>query len=85
MSPQGATVFVTGWSAGSGTALDYATIAYTARNLRQLWVSRYDGPGHHEDQAVGVEVTPDGRAVEVTGFSGMGGHALDFETVSYRA
>jgi hypothetical protein len=85
MSPEGATVYVTGWSAGTGTALDYATIAYTARNLRQLWVSRYDGPGHHEDQAVDIAVTPDGRAVEVTGFSSFGGDAFDFDTVSYRA
>src|SRR5262249_829471 len=70
VSPQGTTVFVTGWSAGTGTALDYATIAYTARNLLQMWVSRYDGPGHHGDQAVAIAMTPDGRAVEVTGFSG---------------
>ena len=58
MSPLGATVFVTGWSPGIDTALDFVTLAYTARNLRQLWVSRYDDPGHHEDQAVAVAVTP---------------------------
>jgi DNA-binding beta-propeller fold protein YncE len=85
MSPLGAFVYVTGWSPGIGSALDFATIAYTARNLRQVWVSRYDGPGHHEDQAVVIDVTPDGRAVEVTGSSDLGGDAADIETVSYRA
>jgi uncharacterized delta-60 repeat protein len=37
-------VYVTGWSTGSGTGFDYATVKYDADGT-QNWVGRYDSPG----------------------------------------
>src|SRR5262245_48805581 len=55
VSPDGATVFVTGRSDGDGYN-DYATIAYDAETGAQLWLARYDGPGSFTDiaEALGV-------------------------------
>ncbi len=41
-------VYVTGWSTGSGTGLDFATIKYD-RNGNLVWVDRYDGPKSSTD------------------------------------
>ncbi len=37
-------VYVTGYSNGSGSVIDYATIKYNSLGVQQ-WVSRYNGPG----------------------------------------
>jgi len=40
-------VFVAGASyGGRATGVDYKTVAYSAAAGRQLWVSRYHGPGN---------------------------------------
>jgi hypothetical protein len=44
-------VFVTGYSDRSGTANDYATLAYSTAGLPQ-WTNRYDGPASGPDQPV---------------------------------
>ena len=64
-------VYVTGASAGSETASDYATIKYNSAG-KQQWVARYDGPAHSNDHAVAIAV--DGSDdVYVTGDSvGLG-------------
>src|SRR5439155_23565243 len=49
VSPDGATVFVTGSSQGSGTQNDYATVAYDAATGTQLWVTRYNARGDSND------------------------------------
>src|SRR5207247_642573 len=44
MSPNGSMVVVTGDSLGSGSAYDYATIAYDTTTGEPLWLERYNGP-----------------------------------------
>jgi hypothetical protein len=59
-------VYVTGWSVGSNNT-DFATIKYDSGGT-QLWVARYDGPGHGEDNPHGLAVDASGN-VYVTGSS----------------
>jgi DNA-binding beta-propeller fold protein YncE len=85
VSPDGSSVFVTGYSAGAtyttgGSSWDYATIAYGAVTGTQLWVARYDGPEKGHDVAYNVAVSPDDARVYVTGVS-----YHDYGTVAYGA
>lgn len=65
--PGGARVYVTGFSAGTSDARDFATLAYAADNGRQLWEQRYNFTSL--DGARSVAVGPDGRRVYVGGYS----------------
>jgi hypothetical protein len=77
-------VFVTGRSNGNSSA-DFATVAYDSLSGSQLWVARYDGPGHGDDYAYGLAVSPDGSRVFVTGPAvGLNG-SDDYATVCYDA
>jgi outer membrane protein assembly factor BamB len=84
VSPTGSVVFVTGRSFGSVTREDFATVAHDTVNGSELWVSRYDGPGHAYDGANDLGVHPDGSLVFGTGPSG-GGTSDNYATVSYDA
>src|SRR5262245_38724623 len=70
VSPDGATVFVTGDSEGGpGFEQDYATVAYRATDGKQLWVARFNGQPDGIDIATAVSVARDGAKVFVTGTS----------------
>lgn len=88
VSPNGATVYVTGTSRGTNRRTypeDYATIAYDAATGHRRWVARYNGPANSYDQANSVTVGPGGGRVFVTGVSlGSTSHA-DYATIAYRA
>ena len=85
VSPDGSAVFVTGASRGTGSKLDYATVAYDAASGARLWVRRYRGPGGGVDYATALGVSPDGALVFVTGYSTGSGTGDDFATIAYRA
>ena len=85
VSPGGATVFVTGFSRGATSGLDYATVAYNAATGAQRWVSRYNGPKNGDDYAVSVAAGPGGRSVFVTGTSTGRGTGFDYATIAYNA
>ena len=85
VSPDGATVYVTGFSDGSGTDHDYATVAYDATTGAVIWVDRYNGPGNYVDQAAGLALSPDGGRLYVTGFSLGSGTYYDMATLAYDA
>ena len=82
VSPDGASVYVTGASFGRHSDWDYATIAYDAANGNRRWLARYDGPTSFPDYAEGVGVGSDGGTVYVTGYS-YGGSFSDYATLAY--
>ena len=74
-------VYVIGYSIGSGTGLDYATIKYYP-NGDTAWVRRYNGPGNGEDWARAMAVDSSGN-IYVTGRSAGSGTDLDYATIKY--
>jgi hypothetical protein len=82
VSPDGSTVFVTGYSYGAAFDAGYATLAYDAATGTELWASRYDGPGGF-DIALDLGIRPDGSALFVTGHSIGVASSQDYATVAY--
>jgi hypothetical protein len=79
-------VYVTGFSQrgpgpGGEDGLAYATVAYDSKG-NQLWVARYNGTGHGNDQAVAIAVDGSGN-VYVTGTSQNEMMGPDFVTIKY--
>ena len=75
-------VYVTGWSDGTGSEADYATVKYDTGGT-ELWVSRYNGTGNNWDAPVAVAVDSS-ENVYVTGESYHSeANPYDFATVKY--
>ena len=76
-------VFVTGWSTGSGTSYDYATVAYSSGGV-PLWTNRYnDGETiAYTDYARAIVVDANGNVL-VTGQSPASSSANDYATIAY--
>ncbi|WP_163632644.1 S8 family serine peptidase [Microbacterium sp. B35-04] len=86
VSPDGATVYVTGYQNVGESQLDYATVAYDAATGEQRWVARYDDPVSGTDDARGIAVSDDGSTVVITGQSqGENTGLTDWGTVAYDA
>ena len=84
-SPDGAKVYVTGYSDGGASGYDYATLAYVAATGSPVWGQRFNGPGNSSDYAFGVGVTPDGIYVYATGYAPSGASGIDYATLAYNA
>jgi uncharacterized delta-60 repeat protein len=74
-------VYVTGYSEGSGTVADFATIKYYP-NGDTAWVRRYNGPVNGSDEALAIVVDGAGN-VYVTGESYGSGTSYDYATLKY--
>jgi hypothetical protein len=64
-------VYVTGYSQGSGTGSDYATLAYSSIG-QPLWTNRYNSAGNPDDTGHAVAVDARSGNVYVTGGGGDG-------------
>jgi hypothetical protein len=76
-------VYVTGFSGGSGSGNDYATIKYDTAGT-QLWATCYNGPGNGEDLANALAIDGSGN-VYVTGASFGSDSDSDYATIKYDA
>ncbi|MGB7063138.1 MAG: SBBP repeat-containing protein [Candidatus Zixiibacteriota bacterium] len=73
--------YVTGYSTGSGTSEDYATIKYYPSG-DTAWVRRYNGPANGSDYAEAIAVDDSGF-VYVTGYGDSTGTYQDYATIKY--
>jgi hypothetical protein len=88
VSPEGSSVFVTGYSYGLAQRADYATVGYDASTGARLWVSRYAEPSNENEEPLGaraIVVSPDSSSVFVTGRNRSNTTANDYATVAYEA
>ncbi|MBN2591880.1 MAG: SBBP repeat-containing protein [Sedimentisphaerales bacterium] len=74
-------VYVTGYSDGSATSYDYATIKYDSDGIEQ-WEARYNGSGDNYDYAHAI-VLDSSDCVYVTGYSDNLWTRQDYATVKY--
>jgi WD40 repeat protein len=86
-SPDGSRVFATGEVFDAQGELEYATLAYDASTGARLWASLHAGQATHGTAAAdarSIVISPNGKVVYVTGFSGSAG-AYDYVTIAYDA
>lgn len=74
-------IYVTGESAGIGSASDYATLLYDA-NGKNKWVARYNGSGNGEDVARLITADAAGY-IYVAGYAAGSASGFDAVTVKY--
>jgi DNA-binding beta-propeller fold protein YncE len=87
VSPGGARVFVAGTQlAAPADDYDYFTVGYDTATGGEAWTSIFDGSGGFSDILSGLDVSPDGTRVFVTGRSAAPAPSnFDFATVAYQA
>lgn len=89
VSPDGSRVFVTGDTVDAHGDLEYATVAYDASMGTRLWASVHAAHatlGVARAVARAIVVSPDGKVVYITGYSGQArGGAYDYLTIAYNA
>jgi len=84
VSPNGSTVFVTGYTTTASGAEDDTTVAYNSATGAQRWAKSYGGPGG-TDRGLSVAVSPNGKEVFVTGYSFGASSGVDYLTLGYNA
>ncbi len=78
-------IYVFGYSYGSGTNYDYATIKYDS-NGNELWVARYNSPENGHDRARAIAVDNLGNVYvtgECGGFLPIPPDYFDYATIKY--
>jgi WD40 repeat protein len=90
VSPDGSRVFVTGQTLSARGHRDYATVGYDASTGTQLWARLHAGSithGTRSADAQAMVISPDGKVVYVTGYSGSSGDGgvYDYVTIAYDA
>lgn len=76
-------IYVTGYSTGSGTGIDIATIKYNSSGAQQ-WAARYNGPADGDDYGVKVAADNSGN-VYVSGYGAGTGTGNDYVTLKYNS
>ena len=76
-------VVVSGFSDGSGTAWDWATVAFDPADGTQQWVMRHDGAAGQSDEPYQVLAGPAGEII-VTGYGYGEGTNQDLITLCYQ-
>lgn len=74
-------VYVTGWSIGTNSRKDYATIMYDDCGNTK-WIKRYNGSGNDLDEPTAIIVDSSGN-VYVTGYSIGKETSYDYATIKY--
>ncbi len=74
-------VYITGYSEGTGTGEDITTVKYDSDG-NELWVARYDGPTSGTDQARELALDGSGN-IYIVGYSQGSGPYFDYVTVKY--
>ena len=74
-------IYVSGWSWGEKTNVDYATIKYDSEGAVR-WIARYNGPGNDYDATKALTLDKAGN-VYVTGWSVGAGSFYDYATIKY--
>ncbi len=75
-------LYVTGYSAGTGTNNDYLTLKYDTLNGNILWKARFDGPASNSDQAFAMEIDAT-ESIYVTGSSTDPSTFKDYSTIKW--
>jgi len=76
-------VYITGFSGGSGSSGDFATIKYNSAGVQQ-WLQRYNGSGNGFDVARSLGLDDSGN-VYISGYTTETASGEDFTTIKYNS